>query len=369
MARAVLPVVALLLVLVATGVRAAGTSPDAARGPLDAVTLPFPALATPATDMAAAFAAQAADCARRHDTGHPVFHGCVDWHSAVHALWALTAFQRLTGNTRHAALVDALLAPDALAREAAHLARNPRFEMPYGRAWFLRLAAERRRLHGDDRLLHLETLVANSLVDHHRATPPSPFARDYDSAAWALLGLLEHARSAGRADVAGFVVASVREHFTGDATAPLLRCRLQAETSGFLSPCLTWAWLVAEALPAAEFRAWFARWDPGLRMLAPLHEFADAHAHGLNYSRAFGMPRIAAASGDRTWLGLWARHVDAGFAPAARWRGDYAAVGHWVAQFGMLAIVPALAALPVAGPADRAGRAPRPGTAPAAMPR
>ena len=33
----------------------------------------------------------------RKDTGHAAFHGCIDWHSAVQGVWALTAYGRMTG--------------------------------------------------------------------------------------------------------------------------------------------------------------------------------------------------------------------------------------------------------------------------------
>ena len=33
-------------------------------------------------------------------------------------------------------------------------------------------------------------------------------------------------------------------------------------------------------------------------------------------------------------------HVNAGFEPREQWAGDYMVNGHWVAQFGMLAIEP-----------------------------
>ena len=36
----------------------------------------------------------------RRDTEHPAFHGCVDWHSACHGVWALLAYQRATGDAR-----------------------------------------------------------------------------------------------------------------------------------------------------------------------------------------------------------------------------------------------------------------------------
>jgi hypothetical protein len=33
-------------------------------------------------------------------------------------------------------------------------------------------------------------------------------------------------------------------------------------------------------------------------------------------------------------------HFNNAFAPASNWRGNYMAVGHWVAQFGLFALQP-----------------------------
>src|ERR1700712_1752367 len=80
----------------------------------------------------------------RHDTIHPAFHGCIDWHSACHAVWALVAERGQSGDPRHDAIIDSILMPAKLPAEAGVLAPRPQFEMPYGRAWFLRLALEDR---------------------------------------------------------------------------------------------------------------------------------------------------------------------------------------------------------------------------------
>src|SRR5262245_43116226 len=40
-------------------------------------------------------------CVRRQDTNYIAFHGCIDWHSAVHGTWALVKYTRLTGDTRY----------------------------------------------------------------------------------------------------------------------------------------------------------------------------------------------------------------------------------------------------------------------------
>src|ERR1700744_694838 len=44
------------------------------------------------TQIASDLAAPIAICVAHHDTDNPAFHGCMDWHSAVHGVWALSAY-------------------------------------------------------------------------------------------------------------------------------------------------------------------------------------------------------------------------------------------------------------------------------------
>src|SRR5215470_13317844 len=58
--------------------------------------------------IAGDLARQAAFCSRRKDTDHPAFRGCIDWHSSVHGVWALVAYQRATGDRQYEALVNSI---------------------------------------------------------------------------------------------------------------------------------------------------------------------------------------------------------------------------------------------------------------------
>src|SRR5262249_17268162 len=147
------------------------------------------------------------------DTAHPAFHGCIDWHSACHATWALLAHRRLTGDAKYASIVDEILMPQKLAAEAADLAARPDFEMPYGRAWFLRLALEDRLITGSTRCGPMGREMADSLVAKYRASPPNPFAREYASPAWALTNLLDYARMENKPDFETFVREMAAAHF------------------------------------------------------------------------------------------------------------------------------------------------------------
>src|SRR5262249_51198358 len=76
----------------------------------------------------------------------------------------------------------------------------------------------------------------------------------------------------------------------------------------------------------------------------PVAQPASWHHHGLNFSRAWGLWALYAASplGDARegYLKAYAAHFRATYDMPALWRGSYHGVGHWVPQFGMLALQP-----------------------------
>lgn len=282
------------------------------------------------------FAKQAQWCAAREDTSHPVFRGCVDWHSAAHAHYALEAFQTLTGDARYRAYLEQSLDTTKLAAELADLKAQPDFEMPYGRAWFLRLYVARKIAGGDDRLAPLAQEIMRSMHARYAAQAPDPNDRDYRSATFAMINVLAYARAERDPMVEAMLVREVKARWM----APDARCDLAAERPGFLSTCLSWAWLVSEVTTKDEFNRWFAAWNPGIETLQPLQLEARSNAHlfGKNFSRAWGYAALYGKTGDARWRDLYCAHFIAGAKQWSATTGDYMAVGHWVAQFGVLAL-------------------------------
>jgi hypothetical protein len=70
------------------------------------------------------------------------FGGSYDWHSCVHAHWALLSIAQVTHDRRLERWVRVRLTPRALERERRFLRTNPSFERPYGRAWLTLLLHE-----------------------------------------------------------------------------------------------------------------------------------------------------------------------------------------------------------------------------------
>lgn len=296
---------------------------------------------------AAALTEPIAVCVQRHDTQNPAFHGCIDWHSSVHGTWALVAYSWATGDTRYKSLVDAELDPAALAAERSHLVADPTFEMPYGRAWFLRLAIDYHRAYGSDLLRPMADDVAASLVAHYTQTPPDPRSVAYQNASWALINLYDYGIATGDTKLTDFVLTEVKAHYLDAAPCPV--GELEESRGEFMAVCTNWAWLVGLALPADKFQPWLDGFLPGDPPLAPITQKSTAHLHGLNFSRAWGLWRLYRMSGEQRFLKAYLAHFQETYTHPEDWKGDYGTVAHWVAQFGMFALMQSYYDFPPAG--------------------
>lgn len=287
--------------------------------------------------IAAALAEPIAVCTARHDTDHPLFHGCVDWHSSVHGTWALTAYTWATGDLRYKALLRERLKPSLVAEEREYLASHRDFEMPYGRSWFLRLTTDYRRLFADDLLDGFGEMIAASLVDRFKSRPPDPTAGAYGSDSWALINLYDYAQARHDRNLLDFVAAQVRRSYLTEGPCPAASA--EVASGEFMAICTNWAWLVGNVLPRDAFAPWLARFMPESAPLAPVADPLGAHQSGLNFSRAWGLWALYRKTDDRRWLSAYLTHVHATYDHPEQWKGGYWTVAHWVPQFGMLAVM------------------------------
>lgn len=258
-----------------------------------------------------------------------VFHGCYDWHSAVHGVLATIIYMRLTGDTTDEEYILSLLSPENIASERNDLERlaqlGPGIENPYGFAWFLWLAAEFSERY-DDRLEAMADDVAERVIDRFDDTLPNALSRDYRNSAWALLALRHHAVRKNRQGWLDKIDGWTKKYF------PIKACRVKDRNS-FMAVCVNWAWLVTESRNK----------DAGneildLEALTPLKNPISAHSHGLNFSRSWGLASLYRLTGSKAYSNQFANHFFATFNQPSHWRGRYDRVGHWVAQFGMFAL-------------------------------
>jgi len=292
------------------------------------------------THMAEAFAAVIRPALERKDTDHIAFHGCIDWHSAVHGAWALTAYTRMTGDRQYEGFIGEVLTPERIAGERAYLAERPEFEMPYERAWFLRLAREHRQAFGTDDFQPMADDVLASLLARYERHKPSPQSGSYQSDSWALLNMLDYATETGDTRAAQQVRTLIHEHFvpcTGD-------CGYHLEHPEFMAVVTNWAWLVSRVMELEAFERWAQAFFARTGLPEPVTDPTTWHLHGLNFSRAWGLWALYEATKSpearNAYLAAYAAHFRQNFDRPEWWRDSYAGIAHWVPQFGMLALQP-----------------------------
>jgi drug/metabolite transporter superfamily protein YnfA len=276
----------------------------------------------------------------RRDSWHAAFHGCVDWHSAVHGIWALTAYARLTGEAICDAILEETLRPETLAAERALLAARPEFEMPYGRAWFLRLAREHALYTRSTTLEPMAGEVLGSMLDYYRGRPPDPRRGSYGSDSWALLNMLDGAVWWGDGAAEAAIRGLIETHFVDHGGG----CDYALEGGHFMAVATNWAWLVSKVLPRADFARWAQEFFAWGGLPRPVLRPANWHHHGLNFSRAWGLwalhAAVAPGEARQSYLEAYVAHFRTTYDTPALWRGSYGGVSHWVPQFGMLALHP-----------------------------
>ncbi len=289
---------------------------------------------------------------------HPVFHGSFDWHSSVHAHWALATIYRrfpdFPESHRVRELFDEQLTPEKIGGEMDYLAPPGRagFERPYGWAWLLMLHAElERHVTAEGKrwaaeLAPLAGVFARRFMDFlPRATYPVRVGTHFNSA-FALRLAMEYADTAGDVLLGTLCRDSARRWYEGDVDC-------QAWEPGgddFLSSALIEAECMRMALGPEQCAAWLARFLPRLAQREPATLFSPAvvsdrtdgkiaHLDGLNLSRAWCWRSLAGvwAEGDpmrALALETAAVHQEASLPHVT---GDYAGE-HWLGTFVLLAL-------------------------------
>jgi hypothetical protein len=287
----------------------------------------------------------------------PAFHGCYDWHSAVHGHWLLARLARRFADAPFARPAREALArsltPANIAAELRYLEGKGRvsFERPYGLAWLLQLASELREWdHAEARawsatLEPLERAAARRLREWLPKLTRPIRVGEHQQTAFAFGLVLDWARAAPDTAMVALLESRVRELYAGDVDCPIAY-----EPSGedFLSPCLGEADLMRRVLPAAEFAVWLRAFLPrlpraaGAAWLEPavVSDPTDpklAHLDGLNLSRAWMLAGIAAAlpphDPRREPLRAAAEaHREAGLRSVT---GEHYEGGHWLGTFAV----------------------------------
>ncbi|NQY79908.1 MAG: DUF2891 family protein [Candidatus Caenarcaniphilales bacterium] len=281
-------------------------------------------------------------------TNHPAFNACIDWHSSVHATWGLLRYQRISGDKRYEKIIKKILSSDKLEAELENLVHNPRFEMPYGRAWFLRLVIDYEKLfnkpdaEGDAKateiLRHMGDYLAESLLDYYHSHRPNPYLQNYSNPSWVLLNLYHYAQHRNDTKWIEVIEAIVRKDFITYKKPCSDIIKLNSD--GFIAICENWAYLVAETEVLGKSQKRYAEWLNdfySIESAKPLWKTNDTYLKALNFSKAWAYKGIYVKTENPEFLDLAKKHMQAQFENEDWWSGDDYSVTHWVAQFGLYA--------------------------------
>jgi len=283
---------------------------------------------------------------------HPIFYGSFDWHSCVHAWWALLTIRRLFPEIAESGAITDLahdsFTTEKVGGELVYLDRSQSrgFERPYGWGWllYLHLEASRHSESWATEIVPLARAFAGRLGDYLQILTYPIRVGTHFNTAFALVLSLEWAEQFDPA-LADLIRSRSLHWFGADRDC-------QAWEPGgdeFLSSALIEALCMARTHPD-EFTAWFAHFLPGVANRQPAALFDPAivsdrsdgkiaHLDGLNLSRGWCWRSIAPllpAEGGEIAAQTADNHLTTALPHIA---GDYMGE-HWLASFALLALLP-----------------------------
>jgi hypothetical protein len=268
----------------------------------------------------------------QNDTEHAIFHGCWDWHSSVHGHWALLESAHFVEDKESLELVSNRLTSKNMENEIRYLRDNPDFEMPYGRAWYLRLMM---RLEQITKFSDYKCLVQEIALDLREWIDNSmqdPSISEYKNPSWPLIQLHDWGGHFEDDDMVKWVVEKTKENFL----TPKLDMDLDREGDGeFFSLWGLQTHLIYTALGAKKLSEWLED-NYNLDVVEDLN--TDHHL-AINASRAWGFYSAYLATSEQKWKDAYDEHVQASKDLHPVWKDNRRAYSHWVPQFTLYAML------------------------------
>jgi len=266
------------------------------------------------------------------DTEHILFHGCWDWHSSVHGHWALLESAHLVKDNENLVWVSERLQSKNMEKEIRYLRDHPEFEMPYGRAWYLRLMMRLEQITGFGDYKCLVHEIALDLREWIENSMRDPSISEYKNPSWALIQLHDWGIHFEDHDMVKWVIEKTKENFM----SPKISMDLDREGKGeFFSLWGLQTYLIYTVLGADELSKWLEE-DYNLDVVKDLN--TDHHL-AINASRAWGFHCAYLATSDPNWKMAYDEHVQASIDLHPVWKNDRKAYAHWVPQFTLYTIL------------------------------
>ena len=283
------------------------------------------------------------ECVLRRDTRSPVFHGCLDWHSAAHAVFALNAIYLMSDDEILRAEIEqvfhATLEPGQLRAELSRMREGDYdpTELPYGFAWLLWADILRHEAFDEDDLHPLAQEASTRLHSWILSeTNSGRFTNgSYTNASWAAISLHRWYKYFGERNAAAEVTFVVAERVTEAVEDEA--CDDSTERR-FFSPCHMVSFLLTEVAPPRSLAASVSEQF----LTEPAYYAGDirsTHSAGLNFTRAWSLLRLWQSRCDETaYLETARDYFIAHMRQPGRWRDNHNTYGHWIPQYGVFSL-------------------------------
>lgn len=242
---------------------------------------------------------------------HPVFYGCLDWHSSVHGHWMLVKllkdFPTIENKEEIIKVLDNSFQKDKMILEAEYFGKytaSKGFERTYGWAWLLKLDEELYTWDSDlGRKWHesLQPLTQKILTIWKDFLPKQTYPNRtgvHPNTAFGLCFAYDWAKTKNDSEFLNLIIQKSKNFYLSNTKIP---AHLEPDGSDFFSPSLQSADLMTRILPQKEFENWFKKFftKEGIDRICQTPTVSDrndyqiVHLDGLSFSRAWNMKNIA----------------------------------------------------------------------------
>ena len=242
---------------------------------------------------------------------HPVFYGCLDWHSSVHGHWMLVKllkeFPTIENKEEIIKVLDNSFQKEKMVLEAEYFGKytaSKGYERTYGWAWLLKLDEELYTWDSDlGRKWHesLQPLTQKILTIWKEFLPKQTYPNRtgvHPNTAFGLCFAYDWAKAKKETEFLNLIIQKSKDFYLLNKEIP---AHLEPDGSDFFSPSLQSADLMTRILSQKEFEKWFKKFytKAGLERVCQAPTVSDrndyqiVHLDGLSFSRAWNMKNIA----------------------------------------------------------------------------
>ena len=289
---------------------------------------------------------------------HPVFYGCLDWHSSVHGHWMLVKllkeFPNLKNKDSIIAVLNQSFQKDKIELETQYFGKytaSTTFERTYGWAWLLKLDEELYTWDSENgKKWHeaLQPLTKKVVTLWKDFLPKQTYPNRtgvHPNTAFGLCFAYDWAKTTNDADFLNLITQSGKDYYYPNTKIPAY---LEPDGSDFFSPSLQAADLMKRILPQKDFLKWFKNYytKEGITQICTVPTVSDrndyqiVHLDGLSFSRAWNMKSIAAVLPKNNTLKKLFETTSETFISKSMQTLSESGYGgeHWLASFAIFAL-------------------------------